>query len=593
MKAEFHKISIDFEYLNEIYTINSDPYNTLSELKDIVSKKIYPSPENVHCFYKNIDLSEKEDEEIAKLFPHFSKIKIKLKHPPKEKSIRRSILSTKPKPILKTLESILKKRHPNIEAIVSPESKSKTIRKSKFKRLIPLPLLTTKRNQSPRIHEKIREKTVNNVDNHELLDLLNDNGIDSYKTFKKDKEKKEKEIKRQDFDEFLNKFKISKNINFMTYKKEVKNLNLFLSNLKGKSLNKLKFPNNISLNFTKDKTFDNKNEKSVNKTSNKKLKALNLSLEERSIKDDNNDEKLNDKEEQNNNKPNSKIKGIIDENYKCSSCLSDIISSYCFNCNQFKCEDCKELCKIDEHKFIQIELKANCINNITTFGELIISNIDKNLEEISKYNKEIQVYDIAKYKSNLINHFNEILILYSEIINILQNIHKEKQRTKEINKFERESNKIKNEINEILKNANSYLKNDEDISKPKYKMMNMKYFFDLLNEKGKAYNSINNSMKKYALNLTINANIEKSFKEIDNIIKSFSNAGNPFSLEDDLNHEYQKLLHIDNNSKNDKKKLFMKRKTLSVKSVNLLHFPKMVAEKNTDLDLNNSGLLDT
>ena len=34
MKAEFHKISIDFEYLEEIYTINSDPYKTLSELKE-------------------------------------------------------------------------------------------------------------------------------------------------------------------------------------------------------------------------------------------------------------------------------------------------------------------------------------------------------------------------------------------------------------------------------------------------------------------------------------------------------------------------------------------------------------------------------
>ena len=74
MKAEFHKISIDFEYLEEIYTINSDPYKTLSELKDIALKKIFPCPDNVHCFYKNMDLTEKEDEEIAILFPHFSKI---------------------------------------------------------------------------------------------------------------------------------------------------------------------------------------------------------------------------------------------------------------------------------------------------------------------------------------------------------------------------------------------------------------------------------------------------------------------------------------------------------------------------------------
>ena len=114
MKAEFYKISIDFEYLKEVYTINSDPYKTLSELKDITLKKIFPCPENVHCFYKNIDLTGKEDEEISKLFPHFSKIKLNLKNPPKQKSMRRSILNPKQRPNLKTLESVSKKIYPKL-----------------------------------------------------------------------------------------------------------------------------------------------------------------------------------------------------------------------------------------------------------------------------------------------------------------------------------------------------------------------------------------------------------------------------------------------------------------------------------------------
>ena len=99
-------------------------------------------------------------------------------------------------------------------------------------------------------------------------------------------------------------------------------------------------------------------------------------------------------------------------------------------------------------------------------------------------------------------------------------------------------------------------------------------------------------MKKYSLNLTINTNIEKRFSEIDKIINSFSNEENPFSLEKDLKDEYQKLIQLDNNPRNDKKKLYFKRKTLSTKAVNLLHFKKIVAEKNKDLDLNNSGQLD-
>jgi hypothetical protein len=64
MNEAFHKISVEFEYLNEIYDINSEPYYTLAELKEMVSKKIFPHPGDVHCFYKNFDLYEKEDEEI-------------------------------------------------------------------------------------------------------------------------------------------------------------------------------------------------------------------------------------------------------------------------------------------------------------------------------------------------------------------------------------------------------------------------------------------------------------------------------------------------------------------------------------------------
>ena len=52
MQTAFHKISIDFEYLNEIYNINSDPYNTLSELKEIVSKKYSLIQEKFIAFIK-------------------------------------------------------------------------------------------------------------------------------------------------------------------------------------------------------------------------------------------------------------------------------------------------------------------------------------------------------------------------------------------------------------------------------------------------------------------------------------------------------------------------------------------------------------
>ena len=184
MNAAFHKISIDFEYLNEIYTINSDPYKTLSELKDIVLKKIFPCPRDVHCFYKNVDLFDKEEEEIIKMFPHNSKVKIKLKKPSKEvRHTKRSIIARN-RPYLVTLVTGPTQNYPKIEAIVSPEKKSKSIRKRKIERLMSLPSTNSK--TSMNFDHEIKEETLNdNIKNDDLFYLLHKNEIDKYKTSKK------------------------------------------------------------------------------------------------------------------------------------------------------------------------------------------------------------------------------------------------------------------------------------------------------------------------------------------------------------------------------------------------------------------------
>ena len=314
-----------------------------------------------------------------------------------------------------------------------------------------------------------------------------------------------------------------------------------------------------------------------------RLKKLNITNEEK--------EDMNESISNNNN--NNVNKEMIDENYVCPSCKEEMISEYCINCNLFKCNTCIENCKDEQHEHLKIDLDGNCIKEITTFGEQVTSNIDKNLEEILDFNKELQIYDIKNFRDNLITLINEIYNLYNEITSILKNLYKEKGVKKEMNKYEAESNKIKAEVNEILHKANSYLKNDEDISTPKYKIMNMQYFFNIINEKGKTYNSLTNKMKKYSLNLTINSNIEKSFNDIKNIMTSMINKENPFFLKDDLKREYQKLIQSDLNPKLEKRNLFNKRKTLSIKPIRLPHFPSIVGTKNFNLDLNDSDVLDS
>jgi hypothetical protein len=86
-------------------------------------------------------------------------------------------------------------------------------------------------------------------------------------------------------------------------------------------------------------------------------------------------------------------------------------------------------------------------------------------------------------------------------------------------------------------------------------------------------------MKKYTLNSEINSNLEKSFNDVENIIKSLANIDNPFSLNNELNLEYHKLIEMFNNSKKDRKKLLIRRKSINMKGINFSNFPLIGTDK--------------
>ena len=575
MKKDLYKIRVDFEYLNEVYTVNSDPYNTLSELKDIVTKKIFPSPGNVHCFYKNIDLSDKEDDEISKIFPNKTKIQIILKRLPNNKSVKKLNLSRNKQPKQVTFEAI-----PNSYENGGNLSDLKSNTHRKNKGVMSLPSIDKakfKSRQSCDIYniKKVDRSLDDNIKGSNHINYLNQKVIDEYEKLKKF-DKEESEIKN-----LMDKYKVTQNNNLNTDTKQYNDITFLISNLKTKNLNRYKLLNLLSFDYSKNKNLNIKDNPYVNSErniENIKLGKINISLDSKQAKTNNIYNNLTG------NKKN------FDENYLCNSCKNNIISEYCLNCNEFKCKSCIELCRDNLHEKIKIKLNEDCYKNIISFGELIISKININLKEILKFDKELQIYDIKKCRDDLISFFNDILNIYNEIISILENIYKEKSIKKEMNKYELESNKIKSEINEILQKANSYLKNDENISEPKYKMMNIKYFYNLLYEKGKSYNLFTQNMKVYELNSTINSNIKKRFNEIENIMASMLNIENPFSLKNDLNIVYHKLIEKYNQSQKDRKKLFMKRRTIQVKGAHIPSFPPNGAEKNQEII--NSKLLD-
>ena len=534
MKAIFNKISIDFEYLNEIYTIKSDPYKTLSELKELVSKKIFPFPGDVHCFYKNLDLIEQEDDEISKIFPNKTKIKITLKNPQKDKPIKKQSISrnslikivafdTEPK-------SQLKESRPQ----------SKVIRKSKMESDIKLPKIDNirmKGRQScflygiKKLENNLNKNSQNNINDDLNNDMIKQNEIGSYQKLM-DLDDNETEAKS-----LIDKYKGNKMDYLLTDKKDMKSLEFLLSSLKPKN----------------------------NNQSAKKYKLGNsFSLPKSLFK--------NDKE-------------II--NHILNTEMKNIISQYCLNCNGFKCNSCIDLCKTYTHEILQINLNLDCYKIIMSYYDLVNSNINSTIEEILQNNKELKIYNIKKSRDELVSFINDLLNIYNEIINILENeIYKENNIKKEMNKYESETNKIKAEINEIMQKVNSFLKNEENINKPKFKMMNVKHFFNLLNEKRINFNSLTQNMKVYTLNNEINSNLEKSFNDMKNIMQSMTNLDNPFSLSKDLNAEYLKLNEKFNNTQKERKKmLFRRRKSVSTNGVVFPDFPLFGADKAPDINI--------
>ena len=79
-KIHFKNIEINFQYENEYATIKAHPYNTLYEVKERAIKKMINIPNNVNCFYLNMDLSNEENKKIGDIFSHKEKVTIKLKN---------------------------------------------------------------------------------------------------------------------------------------------------------------------------------------------------------------------------------------------------------------------------------------------------------------------------------------------------------------------------------------------------------------------------------------------------------------------------------------------------------------------------------
>ena len=614
---QYFKISVDFEYKNEIYNIIAEPFNTVLELKEIICKKIFPFPKNIHCFYKNIDLYGKEEEQISMLFPLKKKIKIKLKKTSKEKKMIGSYKN------FKSLSNLFNTNRINLGNELFSDSYLK-VKKNNFisnnnniyesinnknnktvikKRLLSNSTLDNKKKSNDNFNSLGDDYFKNN----ELLNFLHRNQIIGSKPFNENLSKhnkiNEKNETKSIFNTDIKLRKRLKKIDKLAFNiKEHKNTinndnndnndndNNLISNDNSLS-NTEKEEAKVNKKITKENFNKNEYNNEINEEINKD-NSYNNSDSDNSYNNKKNSKKSSKKSSNNNINDNesNKNKKIEDINYMCSLCKNNIITDYCLNCNHFICKNCTEKCKLENHETFNIKIEDKCINNINSYGQQIKSNIEKKVNTIKEYDKKLSFFDIKKRRDNLIEMLNEIINLYSKIMNILKNIYNEKDIKVTIEKYQIDSDKIKEEINEILKKADLYIKSDPNNNTPKFNNLNLKYFFNLINGKIQNHNLLTEKMQVYSLNSNINTNIEKTFNEIEKLMEKISNKENPFELKDQLKNEYDRLIkeHTNLNLSKEKKKVIPRRRTVAIDKMDLSrikipNFPTIkLAEKNNE-----------
>jgi len=396
---QFFKINIDFEYKDEIYSIKAEPYNTLVELKENISKKIFPTPRNIHCFYRNLDLYDKEDEQISMLFPLKKKIKIILKKPSKEKNNIKSYQYIKSKSNGVDRKKII----PKIEFLsdsISPFKKKIFLNKKNI-------IINNNNNNDKLIKKKLLSLSSleNILKKRKQLNMLNSkNNI--MENIGEEHFKEDDELFYYLHKNKINEFKISSERKVgspINEKLENENDTKSIFNTDRKSRNKLKKLDRISLNIKEnqnqynniDLNNNNSNEIKINKT----FKELNEN-ERESLKLQNKENfrtsiepnEKNENSEHEEQEQDEDTTEIHDANYICTLCNKNMITDYCQNCNQFICKKCIEKCKSEKHQTTKVKISHDCFENINKYAQFILSIIEKKTKVLNyMISKKIEI----------------------------------------------------------------------------------------------------------------------------------------------------------------------------------------------------------
>ena len=131
-KIRLGLIEITFQYEDQYITIKAEPFKTLGEIKEKAIKKMICVPNNIICFYLNLDLSNDENKKVGDIFKHKEKVIIKLKQSNNNINTSYTISQSNNKISIKNISSIIKNNNDNINIVQKKPVDKNLFQKSIF-----------------------------------------------------------------------------------------------------------------------------------------------------------------------------------------------------------------------------------------------------------------------------------------------------------------------------------------------------------------------------------------------------------------------------------------------------------------------------
>ena len=577
-----NKVKLDFEYNNEVYNFEAEPFKTLNEMKEQVIRKIYRVPKGIHCYYKNRDLNPYLFERIETLFPRKKKVLIKLKEPQNQKpqaafaflntfnGIDGNIINISDNNINKTKTSMDKKK-----GLMPSFFRKSLLGENNFQYDVNS-LYNNYVNDSNNLNNMNNVNNIsdmysmnnmnhiNNINNMNNINIANSmNNLNNMDNINNIHNRNNQNINSNSYTIPNN--RLVRNCADEFISNNFREFNTISNNSNLQQVNKSKFSNNLNTivndrnhNFSSN----HYNTHVVTKINNESNNFNSIDIEKNLENNHDDPDNINlniIKPNKTDNKNEEKLKKLY---LKCHICSQNVLSHFCRNCFIFICESCKLKCEGKSHKIMRINISnPNFFSNVDEYVQQIFDEMEEKRNIVSSTitalnpqakvkgknknkdkDKKNSITNIDIVLKKLVKMINKLSYLYKEIMGILSTINLKKADQVEED-FNEEVSDLKDNINEISSKAEINLANFNAFPTIHDQYTAMKFYFRKIHEQENKYiNDICPKVKIYTLGHEINKNVTEGCEKMETILEELIDNDNTFGLDKYYVKEYKDLV---------------------------------------------------